>query len=251
MLPRLLHMLPLLFSLSCTAAFAAEGAGVAIEVDAANPPFMYGSVTSAKGLYPALIETIFAMNGTQVRLAAKPWKRALSDLEQGHAGVAGLYKNSERSKKYDFSQPLFTERIMVFYNRQRPVAYHNLTDLNGKHVGVLAGWSYGDAFDQARHSNHFMVSEANSDAQNMAKLAAGRLDVVLAIAETGQRQIRQGGMKLLTMAPQPMTENQTYLAFSKKAGASALLQAFDAGLQALKKTQLYSEIIKNELSERP
>jgi len=222
-----------------------------IEVDAANPPFMYGSASSAKGIYPALIETVFGMIGTPVSLSAKPWRRVLRNVDLGRAGVAGIYKNQQRSQKLDFSEPLFSERIMVFYNRQHPVKVQGLADLEGKHIGVLAGWSYGDAFDLARQDNHFTVSEANSDAQNMAKLAAGRLDLVLAVEETGSAQVNLAHSKQINMLPVPLFKNLTYLAFNKKVHATLLLQRFNAGLQELKETPQYNLIVKNALSAHP
>ncbi|VEB39937.1 Uncharacterised protein [Chromobacterium violaceum] len=56
---------------------------------------------------------------------------------------------------------------------------------------MIAGWSYGDAFDQARKEGRFAAFDGDSDQQNLQQLKLGRLDVVLGIRETLQLALRE------------------------------------------------------------
>lgn len=72
----------LLFAVSLTLAIPAWAADpVAIVVDAENPPFMFAQGGKATGIYPALLTAAFARIDRPLRLEAKPWKRALEELD--------------------------------------------------------------------------------------------------------------------------------------------------------------------------
>lgn len=214
-----------------------------VNFDAANPPFMYGSPNHAEGLYPALVAAVFSQMGKPVNLSAKPWKRALSELELGVAGVGGIYKTEERLRKYDYSEALFVERIAVYYHHDRPIAFAGLPDLYGKRVGTLLGWSYGDEFDHARSTGKIIVEEVPSDAQNFDKLAHGRLDAVLAIEQVGVSHLRTSGNTGILKSPVYLVEKSTHLAFHKKAEATRLLADFNRALLDIRKNGVYGRIL--------
>lgn len=217
-------------------------AGPLVNFDASNPPFMYASAGRADGFYPELIEAVFQQMKRPVRLAAKPWKRAIGELDLGEAGVGGIYKNEERLKKYDFSDQLFVERIVVYFNRAKPVQYGSLSDLYGKRVGAILGWSYGDDFDNARKAGKILVEDVYADSQNFDKLAKGRLDAVLAIEQVGSRLMRASGNEIEKSAVY-LAENPTHLAFHKMQNTAGLLKDFNRALAELKASGSYSKIV--------
>ena len=216
---------------------------ILIDFDAANPPFMFGTVTRAEGFYPDLIEAIFRQMNRPARLTAKPWKRAIAELDLGTAGVGGIYKTEERLKKYAFSEPLFVERIVVYFHRDKAIHFRTLADLNGKRVGVLLGWSYGDDFDNARKAGRIAVEEVYADSQNFDKLAQGRVDAVLAIEQVGTHLMRAARNANIEKSPVFLAANPTHLVFNKNQHAEALLRDFNAALAELKKNGVYTTIV--------
>lgn len=224
---------------------------VPVGVDANNPPFMYADGGRAQGLYPALLRAVFAQTPWSVQLQAKPWKRCLQDTDEGHAGTGGIYKNEERLRKYDFSEALFVERMAVYYPRAKPLVFEGLESLYGKRVGVARGWSYGDAFDKAVAEGKVHAEEVSADAQNFHKLAAGRLDAVLAIEEAGHAQLRQPGLETIEKSPRYLFENPTYLAFAKTANQGEVLAAVNAALVKLRRQGDLDALIAQELGQRP
>jgi polar amino acid transport system substrate-binding protein len=235
------------FLFPALAAFAAAPGPVLVDVDEANPPFMFGSNGNALGLYPRLIGAAFRRLNVPVQIEAKPWKRALAEIENGTAGVGGLYKNPERLTTFDYSEPLFVETLVVYCNRDRPVAFRRMVDLKGKRIGVLRGWSYGDGFDSLRRGGTCRVEEVASDEQNFHKLASKRLDVVIAVRESGAALMTS--YKDIDPAATPLARNPTYLAFAKSAHRSGLLKQFDGILKEMQKSGEFQKIVAEELAK--
>ncbi|WP_428240005.1 substrate-binding periplasmic protein [Gynuella sp.] len=221
-------------------------AEVTIDVDHANPPFMYLSGGKAKGIYPALISAAFNKIGEPVVINALPWSRAIEDIDSAQTGIGGIYKNSERLKKYDYSEQIYVDRLLVYYNKSKIVSFNSVDDLKGMEVGVLRGWSYGDAFDTALKSGDIKVSEVTSDKQNFKKLNAGRLDAVIAIEVAGSILMRE--YPNIAVSATPIAENPTYLAFSKKANMTALLDKFNKAITSLRESGEFDKIVQKELT---
>lgn len=216
-------------------ALQARAAGpIPVCVDLANPPFMSEASGKAVGVYPALIKEAFSAMGTKVLIDAKPWKRCLSELDDGITGVGGIYKNDERLQKYDFSEPIFVERMAVYFHKARPVEFANVASLVGLTVGVVRGWSYGDEFDRAVKDKKILVEDVTSDSQNFQKLGLRRLDVVLAIEEAGAGVLKSGQYPDIVASPKPLFENPTFLAFNKRAKPADLLARFNKALTDMK-----------------
>ncbi len=243
-------LLNVILALGWSTASAAEP--LLVLVDAGNPPFMYNAsgVDNAGGVYPSMLQTAFARMGMPLVVKAVPWKRAVHELEHAAAGVGGIYKNDERTAKFDYSDALFVERIAVFYNSQRPIDFHTVHDLFGKRVGVIRGWSYGDELDLARKNEQLLVEEVNGDQQNFKKLASGRLDAVLAIVESGERALDEGAGELayVKMSATLLASNPAYLAFSKKANQLETLKQFNKALAAMKKDGSLDKLFQQELA---
>lgn len=241
--------LPWLLVLSAAIGAQAGPPAVSVNVDEANPPFMYARDGQAAGVYPALLRAAFDHLKVPLALEAMPWKRALGEIDQGRSGVGGLYKTTERLQKYDYSEPLFVEKLVVYFHVKSPVSFTQLGDLDGKRVGVIRGWSYGDDFDRARKAGRFLVEEVGSDDQNFRKLDAMRIDVAIAINESGSTLLER--YRNLAAAPTPLSQNPTFLAFAKTSGRTELLGRFDAVVREMRRTGEYQRLVAAELARIP
>jgi polar amino acid transport system substrate-binding protein len=182
-----------------------------------------------------------------VDLQAKPWRRALTELDLGLAGVGGIYKNSERLKKYDYSDQIFAETLIVYFNTAEPLEYARIEDLKGKRIGVLRGWSYGDEFDNARKAGLFSAEEVSSDDQNFLKLESMRIDAAIAVSESGATLVSK--FRHLRFARSPLSQKPTFLAFSKSSHRTKLLSQFDQTIRAMRKSGEFQEIVAAELAK--
>ena len=168
-MPRL-RLLAILM-LCCSALPARAETWVAI--DNANPPFMYQQDNQPMGLYPLIVQAVFARLGEPLSIQAMPWKRALLRGAAGEVGIAGIYQNAERLQVFDYSAPIFEERLLLYVHRERPLPFRGIEDLHGKRIGVIRSWSYTEEFDQAARTGQIDAQEGSSDEANLRKLASG------------------------------------------------------------------------------
>lgn len=203
-----------------------------------------------EGIYPVLLTAIFERMSVDVEIIALPWKRALLMGKNGHVGIGGIYQTAERLKVFDYSIPLYTECVMLFVRKQYDFTVTDLTDLKGKTIGGLLGWSYGDALDQARKKGQLLVDEVQNDEANFKKLISGRLDGVLALDLSGKLIIRQEGYQdQIVVVDKPVAVNDTHLVFAKKSSKNHLLQQFNAALKSMREDGTYEQVIQHYLSQ--
>jgi len=231
--------------------FCAPALAEQVMLDTSNPPFMYGAEGKVLGVYPAILAEAFKKMGVPLEMEAVPWKRAIAAIDEGKAGVGGIYKNEERLKKYDYSDKLFDEVIQVYVRKGAEFAFSGVPSLIGKKVGVLRGWSYGDDFDAAAKAGKIITDEAEGDAQNFAKLAAGRIDAVLAIRESGDINMASPDMaKAVAALPTPLSSSPSFLAFNKSAKKTDVLAKFNAAIAQMKADGSLDALVKSILSAK-
>lgn len=235
----------LFFTFACIALTAK--AEPLIAIDNANPPFMYLQDGEAQGLYPELLQAVFQRAGIAVEIRAMPWKRALRMGEKAKAGIGGIYKTAPRLEIYDYSQPIFEEKLLVYVRKGAALKFEQVSDLHDKRVGVIRGWSYTEAFDEALKSGRILATESSSDEANFRMLASGRLDAVIAIEVAGQRIIQQLQLSNMQALEPPLSINPTYLVFAKKAQQQVLLQRFDQSLQEMREDGSLDELVRQAI----
>ncbi|WDP92733.1 MAG: amino acid ABC transporter substrate-binding protein [Desulfobacter sp.] len=218
---------------------------IVVSVDQGNPPFMYQENNAAAGIYPELIAAVFKRMGGRVAVKAYPWKRALKMCRDGLSGVGGIYKTRERLKIFDYSDLLYTENVLIYVRKDHPFRFNTLSDLKGKTIGVLQGWSYGDAFDRFRKEGNVMIRAGVNDHVTFKRLLNGNISCLFSIKLTGELIIRQTGIQDQVVAlPKPVAVNGTYLVFAKKARRKALLEKFNAALAEMKADGSYGQVIQ-------
>ncbi|WP_291327504.1 ABC transporter substrate-binding protein [Desulfovibrio sp. UCD-KL4C] len=206
-----------------------------IAFDEANAPFMYLNGDAVSGLYPVLVGEAFKRMNSDVKLECRPWNRVIAGADAGNWGVGGIYKNADRLKKYDYSEPIFEEKLMIFVTKGGEFNFSGVNDLTGKSVGVMRGWSYGDDFDKAVADGKVSKDEVENDKLNFTKLIAGRVDAAIASPETWsglKAEMDPGGQ--VVMLPTPLAVNNTYLIFNKSADKKAVLAKFNQIIESMK-----------------
>lgn len=235
----------LLLALVAAGPLAAPGGGppVPVAVDNAYPPYMFGT-NPAQGLYPEIIRAAFKAENLPVNVAGYPWKRALRLGQERKAAVGGIYQNLKRLQAFDYSDPLFTETLVVCVRKGQGFPFRGLVDLSGKRVGINRGWSYGEVFDSARRAALFTAEEAADNAANLKKLLAGRVDCtivdVLSLRQILKRMAWHDKIESLEV---PAAINSAHLVFAKQAHQRHVLETFNRGLVKIKANGTYRRII--------
>lgn len=217
-----------------------------IAVDEGVVPLMYKARGEARGLYPFLITDIFNRINIPVSIRPLPWRRALAYADEGLMGVGGVYKTRDRLEKYDFSDELFQEVIVIYTLRENRFEYNNISDLYGKKIGIIRGWSYGEEFDKASLEELIKVEEVSTDEQNFLKLLNKRIDCLLTVKETGELVLENNPQFQGFIVPLNgiLIVNPTYLIFPKILNKKELLNLFNEKLFELKESNEYKELIR-------
>jgi len=246
----LLRIVTLAFAVLVLQASSAWTQPLRILFDQANPPFMYAADNKAVGIYPAIIAEAFARMGQPVTLEALPWKRALISMDDGHAGVAGIYKTEERLHKYDYSDSLFEETLLVVTRAGSGLKYEGIESLRGKMLGISRGWTYGDEFEAARKAGVFQVEEADGDGQNLEKLRAQRIDVILCVREAAfSAMAGTGSRDKFTIQEKPFSVTPAFLAFSRQEHMEQTLAEFNAALRSMREDGTWDNIVTSILGK--
>ena len=164
-----------------------------------------------------------------------PWARAYWMAESGQAGIVGLSWTAERQQIFDYSEALFHDEVIVVVRRGEEFAFSTLDDLEGRRIGLGAGGSFGEEFEQARRRGVFRVDEDNGPVSRLKKLLAGRIDAALINPGRAglQRAIAQDPELIryaseLIPLPQPLKRDANYLGFHKSLAMEEFLADFDA-----------------------
>ena len=220
-----------------------------IGFDEGSLPTMYRSGTSpaARGIYPALVGAAFALMRRPCELRALPFKRMLTEVNAGQLIAGAVIRTPEREQRWLFSQPYFLERLAVYATG---APYQGLDSLQGRRVGVIRGWSYGEAFDTARRQGRFVCEDVSSDVHNFAKLLRGRIDYAV-VTELGGRMLQQLAAYegRVTAGAAVLGATAIHLAVPRAQGSgAALLAAFNAAAEQLQRDGLVEPLVSREVA---
>ena len=117
--------------------------------------------------------------------------------------------------------------------------------MQGKIIGLIHGWSYGEAFDIARKKYHFTVEEVETDVQNFKKLASGKIDCMIANQVAAARIIqKENWSHQFEQLNKLVAVNEAYIAFAKRLEKKNVLDRFNQALAEMKKDGSYENLIQ-------
>ena len=220
--------------LFCTACVVAQADPLRI-VSEAWAPYIYEENGVVRGLDYELTATVLGRLGITHELQLLPWKRSLAEFDEGRAdAILDIFRNPDREQSMVFiDEPLSSSEFVLFYARQRPFPYSDLSSLKGRRIGVSPGyWYSNEAF---RQSKDFIRENAPSHAANFGKLMLGRVDMVLIERRVGLYLAQQMGiLDQLDYHRQPISHDDLYLALRRTPEFEHLAVRIGAELRTLK-----------------
>jgi polar amino acid transport system substrate-binding protein len=205
------------------------------------PDYGYGS---------QIVSRAFSLKQVRVTYYFYPWKRALEEARSGRvAGTLLWSSNADRQKDFLISLPVYRSKTMLFFNRNRPLDWQQLSDLKGKNIGVTNGYSYGENLNSLINDRTLFADQANTDAQNFAKLLANRIDAFPCEEIIGMHIIRSQldaeALQQINISAKPVHEEPMYLLISRRyPNAEQLMRLFNAGLAQMKRSGELDAILK-------
>ncbi|WP_421863234.1 substrate-binding periplasmic protein [Motiliproteus sp.] len=212
------------------------------------PPVSWVQQGQLLGVAPKVSQLLFNALGYEVELQAESnWKRCLRQVEQGQVDiVVAAYRIAERERYLHFSsQPVISDPISLFINRQHPFSFDRLEDLEGKTVGLLLGDSFGDKFDRYLR-DHTRIEYVSSGLQNFGKLALGRIDFMPLGRLSGELQSQKLGFNQIVPLDPVISTEYYYLAIGHHSDLAHHLPKIDLHLTRMRQDGTLTRLIQQQ-----
>jgi len=226
---------------------------VLLSEEANWPPYTYEkSGTSTKGLSLDLMTEIFRRLKLPFELKLYPMQRCINQMKTGiRDAMTMISKNSDREKILDFTLPIMESVGFVYYDasRKQSIEWNQFSDLKPYHIGIVMGYNYGEAFNNARSKNKLSVQEVIRIEQNFSKLIAGRIDVMLANqAEISEfLRINPKYQKRIKAAKKPYLSYTYHMGFSRRSETRQMIPSVNKIILEIKTDGTMNRILKKYL----
>jgi len=237
-----------LFYVSILPAFAEDPPRVPVKLVANLWSPFTGDALPVFGAASDVVATALRGAGYDVSITIEPWARIPSDLQHGHFdGVVAIWRTEERDRLVLYSDAYYTNKIVVLARKDSTQAFTGPPDLAGKVIGVGRGYDYTQSF---MDDNSFAKEPAMTALQNIKKLLAGRVDMIIEDVCIVRYELERGpeGQELLGQVkifPTPLYEIPLYFGMSKTfPDAPAVIEQFNRSLGDMKKSGAIDAILK-------
>ncbi|GAA4495616.1 transporter substrate-binding domain-containing protein [Pseudaeromonas paramecii] len=145
------------------------------------PPYV-GARLPQDGLVGQRLHQAMARLGKQAQIDYYPWRRALRlvQTDSPYVGYLPEYASPRLTKNFYCSDPLMPAPLGLAQRRDQPlIRWQRLLQLQPYRIGVVAGYVNTEDFDTLASAGLLHTDAANSDRNNLRKLAAGRIDLAV------------------------------------------------------------------------
>lgn len=208
----------------------------------------------AQGIMIDLLEEVSKRTGIEFTYELYPWKRAYALSEIGKGAIIGFSKTSERLVRWDYSEPMYYDELVLVTTKGKVFDFNGLESLNGKRLAIKNGASYGDDFESARHKKIFSVTETPDRTGQMRMLTADRVDVVLvspgriALESVIARNewLRDNRNDFVILDP-PYKNDPNFLGIPKSMNKSHLIPKINRALAEMMADGIHKEIVDKNI----
>lgn len=218
------------------------------------PPYL--SIDLAKGGIAAqIVSEAFAQQGIKTYYGYYPWKRSYEYARRGYGaasfkwhGSLAWIKTEQRERHFWFSDPIVSGNEVLFSLKSKPVHWQKIEDLEGITIGGTLFAAY-PTLEIAARSKLITLDKVGDYQSLFERLLYQRID---AIALTKTVALHYMTNHLSEVEIQQITYSETLveqrhfrLMLSKKHSENLhYLQQFNQGLQKLKTSGRYAELLE-------
>lgn len=239
---KILTCLLLIAALSTAQANARQLRVVTLE----NPPMEYKGPKAATGFNIDVSTEALKRMGINATIRFYPWPRCLLMVEKGTAdALIDVAHNKDRAEYMYFpKEQIYNSKYYMYKLTGRDISLSpDLDNTQKLSLGIVHAYYYGGAVEQAIADGKFKRTEdAWSEEQNIMKLLAGRIDMILGEkmtvdyllnklnAKNKVSVVRETG----THTPLLISTTKTYIGFSKKSVSPILVEKFSKTLRQMR-----------------
>ncbi len=210
-----------------------------------------GPALPQNGLSAAIADDAARTFGERIQVDYFPWARAMKIGIQlpEYAGYFPAYYTEERTRECYFTNSLGKSVLGLAFLKSRPLQWNTLTDLSNKNIGIVRGYSNGEAFDKQIKDGKQKFDVSDTDFSNIKKLLGQRIDAV-AIDKSVLRYLlatdpRLASAKdLIEFHDKPLAELTLHICFKRTPAGRELKEKFDQALLHIDFQRIESEYFK-------
>ncbi|MEH6448423.1 MAG: ABC transporter substrate-binding protein [Oleispira sp.] len=213
------------------------------------PPFLSQKL-KYNGVAARIIDESFALQDITVKYGWFPWKRAYSNMQNGSWDASAIWAiTPERSKDLLFSDPVIEAKTVFFFHKDSFKNWTTFEDLSGLIIGATDGYFNGKEFEQAEKDGLITIERTTVESHNFKKLAAHRLDAVIAEVDTGYDIIHNlltpKQRESIKVSTKMVSSFLNHLVISKQSeNAEQLISSFNKGLKELTENGKVEQYLK-------
>ncbi|WP_223701214.1 transporter substrate-binding domain-containing protein [Sutcliffiella deserti] len=236
------------------AACGSEGSGsgeggdtYTIGTDTTYPPFEFEEDGEYKGIDIDLIRAIAEEEGFEIELKPMDFGGIIPALQadQLDVAIAGMSITDDRKEKVDFSDPYFDAGLTLVVSEDNN-DITSLEDLEGKVVAVKNGTTGADKAEEFKEEYGIKeVRQFNDSPSMFQEVANGNSDVLIEDYPVIAYAIKTRELGLKTVGDR--LNGDQYGIAVKKGEHAELLQKINDGLQKLRDSGEYDEILDRYL----
>ncbi|WP_342527441.1 transporter substrate-binding domain-containing protein [Chryseomicrobium sp. FSL W7-1435] len=225
-----------------------EGEVYQVGIDTTYPPFEYEEDGEYKGIDVDLIRAIAENQGFEIELNPMDFGGIIPAVQAGQldVAIAGMSITDERKEVVDFSDPYF-EAGLTLVTAADTSDISGLEDLEGKTVVVKTGTT-GAQFAQDNQAEYGYEITTLEDSPSMfQEVSNGSADVLIEDYPVIAYAIAQSNLDLQIVGERLNGDN--YGIAVLKGENADLLEKINTGLQELRDSGEYDEIISTYITE--
>lgn len=203
------------------------------------PPYT-GVSLPRQGATTAVIAAALASMGYRLEVAYFPWTRATALIrhDSPFAGYYPEYLSADLAREFLVSDPIGSGPLGFAYQAAAPVHWDSLADLSKYRIGVVEGYVNTDEFDRRVRQGKQMIDPAVNDKQNLRKLAARRVPLVLIDRRVYDHLVRNDPdlhplAPTLRFHPRLLEDKKLYICFRPNAEGERVRALVNAGLKRI------------------
>ncbi len=194
------------------------------------PPYSFTRDGRRAGIDVEIVEAALKAIDITPQHVALPWSRVIYSVDHDLVDFAFQFVGTpERFARWTMVPLNRVSQTVLVLPRASSFDYTGLADLRGMTIGVVQGYRYAPAFDEA---TYFRRESAEDNLLNLKKLAAGRLDAIVGDMLTLHYLARENGLvDQIRYAEKPLVEVPRYAAFPQARAVRA--QRFADGMKRI------------------
>ncbi len=219
-----------------------------VGIDTTYPPFEYEVDGEYTGIDIDLINAIAEDQGFDIEFNPMDFGGIIPALQAGQLdiAIAGMSITDERKEVVDFSDPYFDAGLTLVVQSDNS-EITSMEDLEGKTVAVKSGTTGAQFARDNEEEYGYEIAQFEDSPSMFQEVSNGNADVLLEDYPVIAYAIAESGLDLKTVGDR-LTGDQYGIAVLKGENAEVLEQ-INAGLQALRDSGEYDEILNKYISE--